>query len=522
MKSIILAALAASVILCLFLGVAALVRARSKRRFYSLGALCLSAALYAAFYAAEILQPTLRGVLFCIGFEYIGISGIAVTMFFLIRDFVGAERPSPWFIALVTMVPSVTAVMALTVSHHEWLYIAPHISTVSGLSILGFAKGPWYWVNLLYIYAIFGYGLVEFIRTLIVDRAERRVQAAYLLAAFAIPIVGNVVYLAGWTPAGIDAAPLAFAIAGAFFSASFFKHHLFNIHPLARDLVFEQMRDAAFVVAEDGAIVDSNAAARELFSTLVPDMGGDTLQSILSVYPEFGAASEETLSNPVVAISRSDGASRSLEIRRSEITSRSGRLIGQVYTLVDITESKYLQDRLEELASTDELTGLPNRRRFFELAAVELERARRHARPIGFAIMDMNKFKDINDRLGHHAGDEALRLAARLCADTLRSCDVVCRIGGDEFAFVFPECDETGAAAAADKIRAVIGAATFTSGASLVTLSASIGSIGSVGPVHPDLEEMLATADRRMYQQKSLAENTARHATRINQTAGNR
>jgi diguanylate cyclase (GGDEF)-like protein len=510
MKSAILAALAASVILCLFLGVAAFARARTKHRFYALGALCFSAAIYAAFYAAEIVQPTLQGVLFCIGFEYLGISGIAVTMFFVIRDFVGSERPSPSFIALVTLVPFITSVLALTVSHHEWLYIAPHISRVSGLSILGFSKGPWYWVNLLYIYAIFGYGLLEFIRTFLGGRTERKVQAAYLLAAFAIPIAGNIIYLAGWTPAGIDAAPIAFAFSVALSSASFFKHHLFNIHPLARDLVFEQMRDAAFVVAEDGAVIDSNAAARELFPALAIDTGSDTLQGILSAHPEFGTASEATSSNPVLTISHDDGTNRFLEIRRSEITGRNGRLIGQVYTLIDITESKYLQDRLEELASTDELTGLPNRRRFFELAAVELERARRHARPIGFAIMDMNKFKDINDRLGHRAGDEALRLAARLCAGTLRSCDAVCRIGGDEFAFVFPECDEAGAAAAAEKIRAVIGSATFTSGPYLITLSASIGSTGSSGPVHPDLEEMLATADRRMYQQKSRAESIAR------------
>lgn len=509
MKSAILAALAASAILCLFLGVAALARARTKHRFYALGTLCFSAAFYAAFYAAGILQPTLQGVLFWAGFEYLGISGIAVTMFFVIRDFAGSEQPSPWFIALVMLVPFITSVLALTVSHHEWLYIAPHISRISGLSILGFSKGPWYWVNLLYIYAIFGYGLIEFIRTFLGDRAERKVQAAYLLAAFAVPMAGNIIYLAGWTPAGIDAAPISFTLSAALTSASFFKHRLFNIHPLARDLVFEQMSHAAFVVAEDGTIADSNAAARELFPLLAIDAGSDTVQTILSAHPEFGATSDASASSPVLTICRGDGTTCFLEIKRSEITGRNGRLIGQVYTLIDITESKYLQDRLEELASTDELTGLPNRRRFFELAGVELERARRHARPIGFAILDMNRFKDINDRLGHRAGDEALRLAARLCAGTLRSCDVVCRIGGDEFAFVFPECDEAGAAAAAEKIRAVIGSATFTSGSYLVTLSASIGSTGSSGPVHPDLEEMLATADRRMYQRKSRAESAA-------------
>lgn len=255
MKSIILAALAASVLLCLFLGIAALVRARSKQRFYSLGALCLAAATYSAFYAAEVLRPDLRRVLFCTGFEYIGIGGITVAMFFVIRDFMGAGRPSPWFVGLVSLVPAITAAFALTVSHHEWLYIQPHISTVFGLSILKFSKGPWYWVNLLYIYAVFIYGLAEFTRTMLRDRPERRVQAAYLLAAFATPIAGNIVYLAGWTPAGIDAAPLAFASAVVLCSAGFFRHHLFDIHPLARNMVFEQMRDAAFVVAENGAML---------------------------------------------------------------------------------------------------------------------------------------------------------------------------------------------------------------------------------------------------------------------------
>jgi diguanylate cyclase (GGDEF)-like protein len=123
--------------------------------------------------------------------------------------------------------------------------------------------------------------------------------------------------------------------------------------------------------------------------------------------------------------------------------------------------------------------------------------------------MDMDGFKDINDRYGHSAGDEALRLAARLSVDALRSCDIVGRIGGDEFAFVFPECDEAGAAAAADKVRKVVGSATFASGSGLVTLSASIGTVGSSGPSHIDLEEFLSLADERMYIDKAL--NKARN-----------
>ena len=178
------------------------------------------------------------------------------------------------------------------------------------------------------------------------------------------------------------------------------------------------------------------------------------------------------------------------------------RKIGVLFIFYDVTDRERLQERLRDLASIDGLTGVSNRRSFYEKASIELDRARRHNRPIGFAIMDMNGFKVINDRYGHRAGDDALRLTARLCVDTLRSCDIIGRIGGDEFAFVFPECDEAATAAAIEKIRKVVGSATFSSGSSTVTLSAAFGFLGSVGPVHPDLEEFLSTADRRMYADK--------------------
>jgi len=92
-----------------------------------------------------------------------------------------------------------------------------------------------------------------------------------------------------------------------------------------------------------------------------------------------------------------------------------------------------------------------------------------------------------------------------LCTDALRSCDVMGRIGGDEFAFIFPECDEEGAAAAVEKMRKVVGSATFSSGTSTVLLSAAFGSVGSAGPRHPELEEFLSSADRRMYADKPRA-----------------
>ncbi|MBN2875034.1 MAG: hypothetical protein JXM71_08055, partial [Spirochaetales bacterium] len=96
MRSIVLATLIISVLIGLFLGIAAFLRARSKGRFYSFSLLMLAAATYAGFYAAELLQPELSGALLCIGFEYVGVSLLTIALFFVVRDFSGAEKASPW------------------------------------------------------------------------------------------------------------------------------------------------------------------------------------------------------------------------------------------------------------------------------------------------------------------------------------------------------------------------------------------------------------------------------------------
>lgn len=101
-----------------------------------------------------------------------------------------------------------------------------------------------------------------------------------------------------------------------------------------------------------------------------------------------------------------------------------------------------LRRRLElesRLAQTDALTGLANRRAFYAVAAREIERLRRHGRPLTVAFLDLDDFKAINDRLGHAAGDELLRRVGQVLSERLRAIDLVARLGGDEFALLLPE-----------------------------------------------------------------------------------
>ncbi|MBU1079398.1 MAG: diguanylate cyclase, partial [Spirochaetes bacterium] len=371
--------------------------------------------------------------------------------------------------------------------------------------ILGFERGPWYFVHLAYSYGIFLYGIVVFAKAIRYGNATRRAQARFMLAGTLVPIAANAVYALGLSPASIDMTPVAFAVSGAFFSAGFFKYRLFDLRHIARDSVFEHMREAAVVIGEGGAIVDYNRAAAALFPMISAKAPGLTFAALSESRPSLFSALSRGDGRDTIALAAANGDERFFETHRSRVLDKDGRKLGVLLMLHDVTERELLQERLRELASLDELTRIANRRHFYELAGIELERARRHGRAIGFAVMDMNGFKGINDLYGHRAGDDALRLAARLCVDALRSCDIVGRTGGDEFAFVFPECDEAGAEAAVEKIRRVVNAATFSSGEDTVRISASFGFVGSPGPIHLDLEDLLSTADKRMYADKPVA-----------------
>jgi diguanylate cyclase (GGDEF)-like protein/PAS domain S-box-containing protein len=126
--------------------------------------------------------------------------------------------------------------------------------------------------------------------------------------------------------------------------------------------------------------------------------------------------------------------------------------------IVDVTDQRALEERLRALAITDPLTGAYNRRHFFELGEAELRRAGRYGRPTSLAMLDIDHFKSVNDELGHGAGDAVLREVACVLRDEVRGSDVVARMGGEEFALLFPETRLRAARATAERIRRAVSA----------------------------------------------------------------
>lgn len=162
--------------------------------------------------------------------------------------------------------------------------------------------------------------------------------------------------------------------------------------------------------------------------------------------------------------------------------------------------------RLELMAHTDPLTGINNRGHFIELLGVELERASRYGRQFSVLMLDLDNFKQVNDTRGHAAGDEALKSVSRvLKASGLRNSDFFGRIGGEEFALVFPETGMQGAAEAAERVRANLEKSAIIHDGQKFFITASIGiSEYRSGDTR---ETLLNRADKAMYRAKESGRN---------------
>ena len=160
-----------------------------------------------------------------------------------------------------------------------------------------------------------------------------------------------------------------------------------------------------------------------------------------------------------------------------------------------------------ERARTDALTGLGNRR-FFELVAkAELVRTRRYHRPVALGCVDVDYFKAVNDRLGHQAGDQLLRLIAREIRRVMRASDLVGRMGGDEFALLLPETPAEGAEAAFDKMHRHLSAAVEREG---FPVTFSIGVVTCDCDTSVTLEQLLREADQLLYTVKNSGRGSVR------------
>ncbi|MCB2193314.1 MAG: GGDEF domain-containing protein [Deltaproteobacteria bacterium] len=158
---------------------------------------------------------------------------------------------------------------------------------------------------------------------------------------------------------------------------------------------------------------------------------------------------------------------------------------------------------IERLSRTDDLTQTYNRRYFTEVAERELALAGRHGYPVSLLLIDLDGFKQINDRLGHQSGDKALKACAEAIRHTIRNEDVMGRFGGDEFLILAPHSDLASAALLAQRVHEALDAARLVVGGQVVAIMASIGVVASQDKAL-EVDQLLREADKALYRAKKM------------------
>ncbi len=215
-----------------------------------------------------------------------------------------------------------------------------------------------------------------------------------------------------------------------------------------------------------------------------------------------------------------DGTTRWLEVNASPLCDEDGEARNVVASFVDITDrlaqerrieaySRELEaanGRLENLATTDGLTGLKNHRFFQDFLRRRIEQCGALGMPLSVALLDVDHFKSYNDDFGHQAGDAVLRDVADLLSRSVRDSDLVARYGGEEFVIVMPGLDAANALAMADRVRERLAAAPF----GLRAVTASFG-VATLGRPPEDAPSLVKAADEALYRSKAAGRNRATH-----------
>jgi diguanylate cyclase (GGDEF)-like protein len=174
-----------------------------------------------------------------------------------------------------------------------------------------------------------------------------------------------------------------------------------------------------------------------------------------------------------------------------------------------LTDLKQAIQKERNSSRTDFLTGVTNSRSFFELASIELLRSKRYNRPLTVAYIDLDNFKQINDRFGHATGDSLLRVVAETMLSNLRRTDIVTRMGGDEFVVLFSETNEESAKVAITKLRDSL---LETMEQNKWNVTFSIGAI-TFNSFTGTADELLRQVDELMYMVKAHGKNNIRFAS---------
>ncbi|MBB2901457.1 diguanylate cyclase (GGDEF)-like protein [Kineococcus radiotolerans] len=446
--------------------------------------------------------------------QYLGVAG-AVLGIRLFADAVTGRPPRRRRVLLLSVEP---VLLLVVVALDPWWRLLHATVEHTGDPLLRFVTpGPLFWVHSGYSYLVVLSTALSLWQLRRSSSGLQRRQAGTMLLAVSVPFATNLVVVL--TPAhllNVDVTPVAFAVTGVLFAYAVLQQDLLRLVPVARSLVVDTVSDAVLVVDERDQLVDVNPAGRDL-------LDGAGCPGATAAGRSFREAVDPAL---VRAVGEGEGdvvatlaGGTQVDVRTRWIRDPRGRVLGRVVVARDVTAQlaaaraveeanarlraqvatiEELRAELAEEAARDPLTGLRNRRRFVDDLAQGLAATAAAGQPLSLVLLDVDRFKGINDTHGHAVGDDVLVGVAQTLSTHARPEDVV-RYGGEEFVVLLPHLDADAARARAEVLRAACGQVRVEVEAVRITVSAGVATSPDHGST-PD--ELLLAADRALYEAK--------------------
>ncbi|MFC7212809.1 histidine kinase N-terminal 7TM domain-containing protein [Saliphagus sp. GCM10025334] len=296
-------------------------------------------------YALQVSATTVSAKLAWNRFVWIGVALMMVSWPLFVLVYTGRER---WArgkrLALLAALPTATLLLAWGGRADQFLYLEPAVEYVDGLYLLTFTPGAFFLFVQAYSYAINGMTYVLLWRTMRRQTGPVRRQAILLLVAGLIPAVATLVGMTGWiTPLFFDLTPLAFLLTTPLVAWALFSHRLFEISPVARDVVFENLADGVVVLSDEDTIIDANDPARSLFGDRIL---GISLPEAFEAYPEVASVLENDTEDARVTVETSEETKR-FEVSALDVT--PGGTVATVLLFEDVTDEETLERRYQSM-----------------------------------------------------------------------------------------------------------------------------------------------------------------------------
>lgn len=460
--------------------------------------------------ALELTAVGLESKLLWNDLQYVAIVSMPTAWLVMVLDYTGHRSwLTPRRLLVLAAIPLVTLILAWTNSFHHLMRSQAWLDVGSSYPVVGRTFGLWFWIHALYSYAVAVAAVVLMVDTIRRAPSHCRSQPTVLLAGFLIPLIWNMVYvLAPGTLPTHDFTSAVFAVAGVLVAWGLLRLKLFGLVPIAWHTLFENMTDGLLVLDYKDRVVDFNESARRLIDLPRAQIVARPLSETWNGWSQLAAAYAAGADQARIALGQDDERME-YEVEISRLKDRN-RVVGRLLLVRDVTQRTLMEESLRRQALTDSLTGLPNRTLFMAKLDDAIRQVRRNEDLLfAVVVLDLDRFKSVNDSAGHLAGDVLLQEVAAKLRRCVRDADVVGRMGGDEFMILLH-----GIAGARDVIPVVeriqddLRVPVYFRRHEL-TSSASVGVV-IWDEAYGDSEDLLKAADTAMYQAKEAGRSCYR------------